>query len=67
MCIYDTKSRTALLSDLKQGLADVYEPDMREIFGTAISKLESITDDDFADIGFYIADDFMEGDSDIAE
>ena len=67
MCIYDTSSRTALLSDLKQGLSDVYEPDMREIFGTAIAKLESVTEDDFADIGFYIADDFMEGDSDIAE
>ena len=56
MCIYDTSSRTALLADLKQGLDDVYEHDMREIFGTAIAKLESITEDDFADIGFYIAD-----------
>ena len=59
MCIYDTGGRAALLSDLKQGLADVYEPDMREIFATAIAKLERITKDDFADIGFYIADDFL--------
>lgn len=60
MCIYDTSSRTALLSDLKMSLADVYDPDMREIFHTTIAKLEALTDTDFSDIGFYIADDFSD-------
>ncbi|MDL2233179.1 transposon-transfer assisting family protein [Ruminococcaceae bacterium OttesenSCG-928-L11] len=60
MCIYDTSSRGALLSDLKLGLADVYDPDMREIFHTAITKLEALTDTDFSDIGFYIADEYMD-------
>lgn len=60
MCIYDTSSCTALLSDLRTGLADVYEPEMREIFESAIIKLENISDAEFADIGFYIADDFLD-------
>lgn len=60
MCIYNTSDRTALLADLKLGLADVYDPDMREIFHTAIAKLETLTDTDFSDIGFYIADEYMD-------
>lgn len=68
MCIYDTSSRSALLSDLKMGLDDVYEPEMREIFDTAITKLEKLTEADFSNIGFYIADEYInEGDLDIAE
>jgi hypothetical protein len=68
MCIYDTSGRAALLSDLKTGLADVYEPEMREIFGSAIEKLNTVTDAEFAEIGFYIADDFEDGeDFDIGE
>lgn len=60
MCIYDTSSRTALLSDLNMSLADVYDPDMREIFHTTIAKLETLTDAGFSDIGFYIADEYMD-------
>lgn len=50
MCIYDTSNRTALLSDLKMSLVDVYEPEMREIFNTSIAKLEKLTDTEFSDI-----------------
>jgi len=59
MCIYDTSSRAALLDDLITGLHDVYDPDMIAIFGTTIEKLETVTDEEFADIGFYIADEFI--------
>ena len=60
MCIYDTGSKAALLADLNAALADVYDPDMREIFHTATAKLETLTDTDFSDIGFYIADEYMD-------
>lgn len=60
MCIYDTSSRTTLLSDLKLSLADVYDLDMREIFHTAIATLEKLSDTEFADIGFYIADEYAD-------
>ena len=58
MCIYDTSSRRNLLTDLRAGLADVYDPEMREVFQSAIGKLERLSDEEFSEIGFYIADDF---------
>jgi hypothetical protein len=62
MCIFDTSDKAALLTDLWEKIDYVYDPDMREIFESAIEKLESISDDDFEDIGFYMAD---EDDEDI--
>lgn len=67
MCIYDTSDKATLLSDLRAGLRDVYEPEMIEIFDSTIAKLEAVTDEEFTDVGFYIADDFIEGEFDIAE
>ncbi len=57
MCIYDTGSRTALLSGIRESLPDVYDAELREIAETVIRKLERLTDTDFAQIGFYEADD----------
>ena len=57
MCIYDNGSRKALISDLVTGLYDVYDPDMITIFGSTIEKLETLTDEEFADICLYTADD----------
>ncbi len=68
MCIYNTGSRTALMGDLTAGLRDVYEPDMITIFNSTLEKLATLTDREYADIGFYAADDFTEGeDLDIGE
>ena len=57
MCIYGTGSREALITSLVAGLHDVDDLEMIAVFVSAIEKLETITDDEFADIGFYIADD----------
>jgi hypothetical protein len=57
MCIYDTSSRESLRNDLITALNDIYEPEMIEVFGSTLEKLDTITDDEFAEIGFYIADD----------
>ena len=64
MCIYDTSSRTALINDLVSGLNDVYDLEMTAIFGSAIEKLEAITDEDFSGIGLYAADDDDDYDDD---
>jgi hypothetical protein len=52
MCIYDTTSRAALLSGVRESLPDVYDPDMREIMENVIGKLEKLTEEEFAEIGF---------------
>ena len=57
MSIFDTTNREALRNDLVAALHDVYEPDMIEIFGSTLEKLDSLTIEEFAEIGFYIADD----------
>ena len=60
MSIFDISDKTALLDDLRESLPDIYDPEMREIYESTISKLENISDGEFNDIGFYIADDTYE-------
>jgi len=64
MGIFDTTSREALRNDLLTALHDVYDPDVIEVIGGSLEKLDSLTDDEFAEIGIYIADDdeFTDGD-----
>lgn len=61
MCIFDTSSKSNLLSELRESLNDVYDPDMRDIYESTIEKLEKISDGDFSEIGLYIADEFIDG------
>ena len=61
MCIFSTDSREAMLSDLRESLPHVYEPEMCEVYESAIAKLERISDSDFAEIGLYIADEYVDG------
>jgi len=63
MCIFDTANRETLRNGLIAALHDVYEPEMIEVFGSTLEKLDTITDEDFTAIGFYLADDddFIDG------
>lgn len=60
MCIFDASGKETLLRDLKLCLKDVYEPEMIDIIKTTIKKLEKITDEEFSEIGFFIADSFYD-------
>ena len=57
MCLYDTSSLESLRNDLVSALIHVYQPDVIELFTSTLEKLDSITDKEFEDIGFYAADD----------
>ena len=61
MCIFNTDNKEILLGELRDSLADVYDPEMREIYDSAIEKLERITDADFSEIGLYEAEEFIDG------
>ena len=68
MCIFDTSTRINLLNELRDSLRDVYDSEMREIYDSVIEKLAMISDEDFSEIGLYIADEFIEGEEyEIAE
>lgn len=50
MCIYNTDTRTGLLSGLRQALPDIYDPELREIVNTTAAKLEALTDAEYIEI-----------------
>ena len=60
MCIFDISDRKTLLSELRDSLPDIYDPEMREVYESTIDKLERINDKDFSKIGLYVADEFDE-------
>jgi len=60
MCIHGTSDKTTLIADLRDSLPNIKDTDMRDIYDSTIEKLEKISDSDFAEIGFYIADDYSE-------
>ena len=60
MSIFDTTNREMLRSDLVTALHDVYEPDMIAVFASTLEKLDTLTDEEFTEIGFYIADDGLD-------
>jgi len=65
MTIFDTTTREALQSDLLTALHEVHETEMIEVIGSILEKLDSLKDEEFAEIGFYIEaeDEFTEGDA----
>jgi len=58
MCIFDTISKENLLNELRESLKNVYDPEMREIYNSSIEKLEKVSDEDFSEIGLYMADEY---------
>ena len=55
------RSKKVLIKDLRESLPDIYDIEMREIYESTLEKLETISDEDFSEIGIYIADEFIEG------
>ena len=60
MCIFNVSDREILIRELRDSLPDIYDPEMREVYDSAIAKLEKINDGEFAEIGLYIADEFID-------
>jgi len=54
MCIYNTDTRSGLISELKQALTEVNDPELREIFENAAVKLEAMTDGTYIEIKPYL-------------
>ena len=59
MSIFDTADRETLRNDLVTAIHDVYEPEMIELIGSTLERLANLTDEEFAELSFYIADDDM--------
>ena len=55
ICIFDTSSRIALISDIRSAIPDFDEPELREIAENALGKLERMSDAVFSDLTFHPA------------
>lgn len=56
LCIYNTGSRTGLinaLTEMRDELLPEEETELRELTDSALSKLRSMTDDEFAALELY--------------
>ena len=60
MCIYNTSDKSTLITELQDNLPGICDPDMQDIYKSTIAKLEKISDEDFSDIGLYIADEYFD-------
>jgi len=58
MCIFDTANREQLIRELEDSHKSIYDPDMHEICHNVIKKLTNMSDENFASIGLYIADEY---------
>ena len=56
MSMFNTSDRETLVNDLVTALHGVKDLDMIELFRSVLEKLEKLNDEDFAKIGFHIAD-----------
>ena len=55
ICVFDTSSRTALISDISAAIADFDESELREIARNTLRKLERISDAEFSELTFHPA------------
>ena len=55
MCIYNTGSRTGLINSLREirGELSPEETELRELTDGALGKLQTMTDDEFAELELY--------------
>lgn len=60
ICINNISDKTTLVAELRGSLPYIYDPDMLDIYESVVEKLEKISDDAFAEIGLYIADEYIE-------
>jgi len=65
ICVFDTSSRDKLIEDLRGSLDDADDPDMAELMGGVVDRLEAMTDAEFDALGLvepdYDYDEGMEG------
>jgi hypothetical protein len=53
MCIFDTSSRAALMSELTAAMRDFSDEELLDIVENALTKLGKMSDGDFAALTFY--------------
>ena len=50
MCVFNTDSRMKLMEDIGRVLPHLKESEMEELAGNVLTKLQNITDEEFAEV-----------------
>lgn len=56
LAIFRKTSKTAMIGELREMEAEIKDPEMKEIMKSAISKLEQVSEEEFASLEFFPAD-----------
>jgi len=62
MCVYDTTDRYILIDEMEESLPYIIDPEMLALMQTTLDKLYATSDQHFAEIPFFPADDMEDGD-----
>ena len=50
MCVFDRQGKTELMEDIRRGMPHIKDSDMEELAEQVLGKLQSMTDEKFAEI-----------------
>ena len=57
LCVFNTKSRMELIEDIGRVLPRLKESDMEELARNVLTKLQNMTDEEFAEVALEAAED----------
>lgn len=57
MCVFETQDKTQMLENIRQVMPHIKDSDMEELGEQVLGKLQSITDEEFAEISLEAAED----------
>ena len=55
MCVFETQDRTQILEDIRQVMPHIKNSDMEKLAEQVLGKLQSMTDEEFAEVSLVAA------------
>lgn len=56
MCVFETQDRTDMIEEIRKVMPHIKDNDMEELAERVLSKLQSMTDEEFAEISLEAAE-----------
>lgn len=56
MCVFETQDRTQMLANIRQVMPHIKDSDMEELAEQVLGKLQSMTDEEFAEVSLEVAE-----------
>ena len=56
MCVFETQDRTQMLANIRQVMPHIKDSDMEELAVQVLGKLQSMTDEEFAEVSLEFAE-----------